>query len=116
MTPEMDQTDLHLLAGELLVQARDATSGRATRAIPGGPARQLTHLVLALTAGNGLSEHENPGEATLLGLKGRLRLSAGELSQEFGAGEMVVIPRSRHALAALQDSAVVLTFTRTASR
>ena len=40
----------------------------------------LRQTVLALTAGSSLDEHENPGEATVQVLRGRVRLTAGEVS------------------------------------
>jgi quercetin dioxygenase-like cupin family protein len=56
-----------------------------------------------------LSEHENPGEATVHVLSGRLRLSAGDVSWDGRSGDLIVVPDSRHALEALEDSVVLLT-------
>ena len=56
-----------------------------------------------------LAEHENPGEATVHVLRGRMRLSAGELSWEGRSGDLLVVPDARHSLEALEASAVLLT-------
>jgi quercetin dioxygenase-like cupin family protein len=70
------------------------------------------HLVVAReasSAGRRLDEHENPGEATVHVLHGRVRLSSGDLGWEGSAGDLIVVPDARHALEALEDSAVLLT-------
>ena len=63
-------------------------------------------------AGRELSEHENPGEASLRVIGGRVRLSAGDDGWELGAGGHVRIPPRRHGLVALEDSVVLLTMVR----
>jgi quercetin dioxygenase-like cupin family protein len=50
-----------------------------------------------------------PGEATLHVLHGRVRLVAGDVEWEGSAGDLLVVPRERHALDAIEDSAVLLT-------
>jgi quercetin dioxygenase-like cupin family protein len=64
---------------------------------------------VALAAGQALDEHENPGEATVHVLHGRVRLVAGDDRAEAGPGDLVVVPDARHRLEALADSAVLLT-------
>jgi quercetin dioxygenase-like cupin family protein len=64
---------------------------------------------IATLKGAVLAEHENPGEATVQVLHGRVRLSAGELSWEGRTGDLLIVPDSRHSLEALEDSAVLLT-------
>lgn len=105
----MDSTSLNQLASEQLVAARDAHSGRAGHTIHGGHEHGLRQTVLALTSGRELAEHNSPGEATLQVLHGRVRLSTHSDAWEGGAGDFVVIPPERHALAALEDSVVLLT-------
>jgi quercetin dioxygenase-like cupin family protein len=65
--------------------------------------------VVTLTAGSTLAEHENPGEATLHVLHGRVRLISGETSWDGRDGDLIVIPPSRHSLEAVTDVAVLLT-------
>ncbi|MFE5777518.1 hypothetical protein [Brachybacterium sp. NPDC056505] len=118
-------TSLELLADELLDAAASAHSGRAGRPfhgmdarVDGGPAHGagrpgvLTQIVLALTEGSWLSNHENPGEATLQTLRGRVRMRAGERTFDLSVGELLVIPQERHDLVALEDAVVILTIAR----
>jgi quercetin dioxygenase-like cupin family protein len=67
-----------------------------------------------MIAGASLAEHENPGEATLQVLTGRVRLSSGDLSSEARTGDMIFVPDARHSLLALEDSAVLLTVAKLA--
>ena len=46
----------------------------------GGHEHVLRQTLIALTAGQKLDEHENPGEATVHVLHGRVRLGAGDTS------------------------------------
>lgn len=108
-------TQLRTLADDLLAQAAGAHSGRATQALHAAPRGILTQVVLALMSGQTLSEHENPGEAFLQVLRGRVRLSAGEEQWELSEGDLLAIPQSRHALDALEDAVVVLTLARVMS-
>ena len=61
-----------------------------------------------------LDEHENPGEATLQVLHGRVTLVAGENRWNGSPGDLMFIPDSRHALEAVEDSVVLLTVAKTA--
>jgi quercetin dioxygenase-like cupin family protein len=74
----MEAPSLNTAAREQMHLARESTSGRAVRTILGGPGSALRHTVVALTAGTTLAEHENPGEATVLVLDGRVRLVAAQ--------------------------------------
>ena len=105
----LDAVSLDALVDEQLAAARAAHSGRAAHTLHGGHDHFLRQTVIALAAGQELGEHNSPGEATLQVLRGRVRLSAGELTCEGSAGDYLVIPPTRHALAALSDSAVLLT-------
>ena len=69
----------------------------------------LRQTLIALTAGTSLSEHENPGEATVQVLSGRVRLLAGTNSWDGREGDLIVIPPSRHSLAAVENAVVLLT-------
>ncbi len=105
----MDASSLTTLTDELLVQARAATSGRAAHTVHGGHDHTLRLTVIALAEGHGLADHESPGEATLQVLRGRVRLTAADDDAVGGPGDLMVVPEARHALEALEDSAVLLT-------
>ncbi|MGO1235107.1 MAG: cupin domain-containing protein [Microbacterium gubbeenense] len=109
MSETLSSVDLSALTEELLTTARSSRSGRAThvfRAVKGGA---LSQILLALAKGGTLSEHENPGEALLHVLRGRVELVAGSAAWELGANEHIVIPQERHSLLAQEESAVLLT-------
>jgi quercetin dioxygenase-like cupin family protein len=72
--------------------------------------------VVALVAGQRLDEHENPGEATLQVLTGRVRLLSGGNTWEGSAGDLIVIPDARHALEAIEGSTVLLTVAKLPAR
>jgi quercetin dioxygenase-like cupin family protein len=56
--------------------ATAAPAGRSARTVYGGHEHMLRQTLMALTAGSSMSEHENPGEATVHVLRGRVRLVA----------------------------------------
>ena len=104
--------DLAALSVELLAHAADSPNGRATQLVHSAPEAGLSQVLLALREGSELADHANPGETTLQVLSGRLRLSAGDDAWNLGAGELLVIPRRRHAVVAEQDSVGLLTVVR----
>lgn len=69
----------------------------------------MRQTVIGLLAGAEMAEHENPGEATLIVISGRVQVIAGDDSWEARTGDLLEIPPSRHALRAVEDSAVLLT-------
>jgi quercetin dioxygenase-like cupin family protein len=105
----MQKTSLDALAREHLERAASASTGRSATTVHGGHERVLRQTVLALTAGTSLAEHESPGEATLLVLRGRVRLTSGDHSWEGRTGDLLIIPDARHGLQAIEDAAVLLT-------
>jgi len=105
----MENISLTALAREQLELARAASSGRSARTVYGGHEHTLRQTVIALAAGQKLDEHENPGEATVHVLLGRVRLVAGDTSWSGAAGHLMIVPDSRHTLEAEEDSAVLLT-------
>jgi len=108
----MQEVSLTALAEDQLIVARQAHSGRAARTIHGGHEHALRQTVLALLAGRELAEHDSPGEATLQVLCGHVRLTTTSHAWEAMAGDHLTIPPERHALAALEDSVVLLTVVR----
>ncbi|NJP49269.1 LuxR family transcriptional regulator [Streptomyces sp. SBST2-5] len=105
----MRKFSLDALAREHLERAAAADNGRSATTVYGGHEHTLRQTLLALTAGTGLAEHESPGEATLLVLRGRVRLTSGDTAWEGRSGDLIAIPPARHALEALEDAVVVLT-------
>jgi quercetin dioxygenase-like cupin family protein len=105
----MEKSSLTALARQQLKLARQASSGRSTQTVYGGHEHVLRQSLIALTAGRRLDEHENPGEATVHVLHGRVRLSAGDVDWEGSVGDLLIVPAARHSLEALEDSAVLLT-------
>lgn len=75
----------------------------------GGHQHTLRQTMVALTVGSTLTEHENPGEATVQVLSGRVSLGVGTDSWEGRKGDLLIIPPSRHSLQAAEDSVVLLT-------
>jgi quercetin dioxygenase-like cupin family protein len=97
------------LARQHLERAHAAPAGRSSETVYGGHEHRLRQTLVAMTEGTVLAEHENPGEATLYVVSGRVRLASGADGWEGSAGDLLVIPDSRHKLEALEDSAVMLT-------
>lgn len=105
----MQKFSLDATAREHLELARSSAAARSSVTVVGGHEHALRQTVVALVAGASLGEHENPGEATLHVLLGRVRLTAGADSWEGRTGDLLIIPDARHAVAALEDSVVLLT-------
>ncbi|MBR7829517.1 LuxR family transcriptional regulator [Actinospica sp. MGRD01-02] len=105
----MQKFSLDALAREHLERAAATPAGRSAETVYGGHEHVLRHTLVALKAGNQLSEHDNPGESTVLVLRGRVRLHSGRNSWEGMSGDLLVVPQARHSLEALEDSAIVLT-------
>lgn len=105
----MEKISLTALAREQLGSAERANSGRSAHTVYGGHEHVLRQTMIALIAGQVLREHENPGEATVHVLHGRVRLTAGEDAWEGSGGDLLIVPNSRHALEAIENSTVLLT-------
>jgi len=104
----MQRISLSALAREQLALA-ETHAGHAADTVVGGHERVLRQTVIGMTKGAELAEHENPGEATVYVLSGRVRLSSGGQSWEARSGDLVKVPDARHSLLALEASAVLLT-------
>ncbi len=107
----MQKVSLIALARHELDQARTASSGRSAKTVFGGHEHQLRQTLIALRAGQELSEHGNPGEATVQVLEGRVLLKAGEVSWNGSVGDLLFVPDGLHSLEAVEDSAILLTVT-----
>ena len=110
----MEKSSLTALARQQLAIAREASSGRGSHTVYGGHEHTLRQTVIALAAGKMLDEHENPGEATVHVLQGRVRLASASASWEGSPGDLLTVPSARHSLEALEDSVVLLTVAKLA--
>lgn len=108
----MQQLSLSAVADEQSSRAQHASQGRSAQTVCGGRGQVLSHTVLALTAGTALPEHDNPGEATVYVLRGRVRLATKEMAWEGAAEDMLIVPDSPHSLEALEDATVLLTIAK----
>lgn len=105
----MEKSSLTALARHQLDEARTSSSGRSARTVYGGHEHVLRQTLIALTAGHALDEHDNPGEATVHVLQGRIRLVAGETSWDGRTGDLIIVPTARHSVEAVEDAAILLT-------
>jgi quercetin dioxygenase-like cupin family protein len=106
---QVHKLSLVAVAREQMAKAGTATSGRAAETVYGGHERLLRQTVISLASGRSLAEHENPGEATVHVLSGRVRLTSSTTTWEGRAGDLIHVPQERHSLEAVEDSAVLLT-------
>ncbi len=105
----MQKTSLTAMVRQHLALALEASSGRSAHTVFGGHEHSLRQTLITIASGRRLDDHENPGEATLHVLSGRVRLVTADADWEGIAGDLLVIPPSRHSLEALEDCAVLLT-------
>lgn len=108
----MQKRSLTALGRQHLAAAKAASSGRSAHTVYGGHEHSLRQTLLALSAGSALDDHDSPGEATLLVLQGRVRLTSPHASWDGTPGDHLTIPPTRHGLQALEDSVVLLTVTK----
>jgi quercetin dioxygenase-like cupin family protein len=99
--------DVHALAAELLQKASAVGTGRASQTLP-HPVDGLRQTLIALSAGALLDEHESPGPASLMVIRGRVRIEAGDESVDLGPHHIVPIPDRRHSLRAAEQAVVLL--------
>lgn len=110
----MQKISLEALARQQMKLAATAAGRHTADTVYGGHEKVLRQTVIGMSADARLAEHENPGEATVLILRGRVRLLAGGHSWEGARGDLLIIPDERHSLEALEDSAVLLTVAKLA--
>lgn len=108
----MNSTTAHLtrldqLADQLQAKAATSSARRAAHTLIAGNA-PLRQTVIALAAGAEMSEHENPGYATVHVLRGNARLVAGADTWQLPAGSHLVIPDERHSVSADTDTVLLL--------
>ena len=75
----MQKISLDALARQQMKLAATAGGGHTADTVYGGHEKVLRQTVIGMIAGARLAEHENPGEATVLILRRRVRLSATDL-------------------------------------
>lgn len=105
----MEKSSLIALARQHLALAAKASSGRSAHTVYGGHEHTLRQTVIALVQGQRLDEHENPGEATVHVLQGRVRLAAGSTAWDGMSGDLLIVPNARHTLEAVEPAVVLLT-------
>lgn len=105
----MMKSSLTALARHELDHARSASSGRSAKTVYGGHERTLRQTVIAARAGAVLEEHENPGEATVFVLQGRIILTSGDNSWSGAPGDLLIVPEARHSIEATEDSTFLMT-------
>lgn len=105
----MRKFSIEAMARQQLDAARKASASRSATTVVGGHEQALRQTIMAMTAGATLAEHDNPGEATLYVLSGRVTLSADGESWDGRTGDLIVIPTARHEVQAEEDSVILLT-------
>jgi len=105
----MQKLSLETIARDQLAAAARGSAGRASSTVFGGHEHALRQAVIALQAGAVISDHENPGEATLYVLSGRVELTSAADSWQGRQGDLIIIPDATHGLRALEDSAILYT-------
>ena len=105
----MRKFSLGAIAKNLAAKAATMSTRHTAETVIGGHERVMRQTVIALAAGASLSEHDNPGEASIFVLHGRVRLDAGDEAWEARDHDLLDIPPERHSVAAVEDSAILLT-------
>ena len=105
----MEKSSLIALGRQQLQAARRASSGRSAKTVHGGHEKVLRQTLVAMCAGQSSDDYENPGEATVHVLSGRIRLTSGVHSWDGSAGDLIIMPRTPSAWHAVEDSTLLLT-------
>lgn len=104
----MQKLSLEALGRELLGRAASGP-GRAGQTVVGGHEKSLRQTVIAMTANAELTEHANPGQASVHVLHGRVVLTSNGQSWDGRDGDLIIVPDAPHSLRAEQDSVILLT-------
>ena len=102
-----DLVELAELAEALLADLPNHPAGRTAKTVLSGTVMRA--VVIALADGVEMAEHDSPPAATLYVVKGRVHLRVGDTERAVRAGQLMPIPRQRHAVRAQGDSAFLLT-------
>jgi quercetin dioxygenase-like cupin family protein len=105
----MQKISLGAVAAQQLELAAAHGGRPAADTVVGGHERVLRQTVVGILKGAELGEHNNPGEATVYVLRGRVHLTSQGQSWEGRSGDLLKVPDARHGLQALEDSAILLT-------
>jgi quercetin dioxygenase-like cupin family protein len=105
----MRTLELAAVAKEQLAHAREADSARSSETLLGGHDAAMRQTLIALAGGAEMSEHVNPGQASIVVLEGEIEVHAGTERTQVGRGEFVELPPEPHSVRALSDSAFLLT-------
>lgn len=105
----MRKFSIEAIARQQLAAAHRSPASRAAETVVGGHEQALRQTIMALLAGTTLAEHDNPGEATLYVISGRITLATDSDSWQARTGDMLVIPPARHSVRAEEDSTLLLT-------
>ena len=101
----MQKISIDALARQQLEAAIGSPNGRAADTVYGGHEKILRQTVMAMTAGTQLSEHQNPGDATVFVIRGCV---SGE-SWQGKSGDLLIVPPGLHSLHAEEDSTFLFT-------
>lgn len=104
----MEKQALGQVADQQL-EAAGSKGGLSTALLVQGENSTVFQVLLALTRGGVLDDHDNPGDATLQVVRGRMRLSVGDEALDLDEGDYVVIPHVVHRVEGLTDSVGIVT-------
>lgn len=105
---EIAAIDLAAVGDALIETAGQShAAARAARTVISRAGLRCT--LIALGAGHELAEHDSPGSATVLVLRGSVSLRSAAHEWQLTAGELIAIPPERHSLRADSDCVVLLT-------
>lgn len=100
---------LDLIDEQVALAGRGDTSGRSAKTLHGGKNNALRQTLVVMLAGHRMDEHESPGESTIMVLTGSLGINFAERTIAAGEGDFIVLPKDRHSVDALADTAFLLT-------